>query len=63
MLVLTSMEGQKIYVGKDIMITAVECHHGKVRLGIDAQKSVPILRETLSEEAVMGVKRRAAQCE
>jgi len=59
MLVLTVREGQTVKIGGDVVLTAVQCDNGKVRIGIEAPKSVPILRETLSEEAVMGIVRKA----
>lgn len=44
MLVLSRYIGEKIKVGEDIIITIVDFNHGKVRIGIDAPKDVPILR-------------------
>ena len=44
MLVLSRYIGEKIKVGEDIIITIVDFNNGKVRIGIDAPKDVPILR-------------------
>lgn len=44
MLVLERTRGQQIRVGKDIYITVVRIRGDKVRIGIDADKDVPIMR-------------------
>ena len=62
MLVLQRKTGSKIILGKDIVITVVECDRGRVRLGIQAPRSVSILRDehvtddemTLIAEAAKG---------
>lgn len=45
MLVLTRRAGERIFIGKDIVVTIVDFAAGKVRVGIDAGKDVPIYRE------------------
>lgn len=62
-LVLTIRRGQRFKIGQDIEVQVVDVSGDKIRVGVSAPKSLPILRETLSEEAVMGVLRRAEQCE
>lgn len=47
MLTLTRKAGERIHVGPDIVITVVEIDRGKVRVGIDAPKEVPIYRQEL----------------
>ncbi|HYV34570.1 MAG TPA: carbon storage regulator [Gemmataceae bacterium] len=47
MLVLTRKAGEKIVIGNDITIVVVELTHQKVRLGFDAPKNIPILRDEL----------------
>ena len=47
MLVLSREGMQRILIGNDIAITVVEIRGGKVRLGIDAPRSVPIARGEL----------------
>lgn len=49
MLVLTRRAGERIFVGGDIIITIVDMAPGKVRVGIDAPKDVPIYREEVYE--------------
>lgn len=47
MLVLSRHEGERIMIGDDVTILVVELGKGRVRLGIDAPKGKPILREEL----------------
>ena len=47
MLVLTRKLNQRIFVGDDIVITIIDIERGKIRLGIEAPKEVPIYREEL----------------
>jgi carbon storage regulator len=47
MLVLTRKVGDKIWIGDDICLTVVQVERGKVRLGIDAPRSVVIRRAEL----------------
>ena len=50
MLVLTRSKDQKIVIGKDVEITVVSCDDGRVKLGIDAPKSISIVRKELLDE-------------
>ena len=47
MLVLSRRLGEKIYVGEDIVITIVDIDRGKIRIGIEAPRDVPIYRHEL----------------
>jgi carbon storage regulator len=47
MLVLSRKLGEKICIGDNICITVVDIDRGKVRLGIDAPRSVPVYRQEL----------------
>lgn len=47
MLVLARRVGEKIFIGDSITITVVEIDRGRVRLGIEAPKDVPIKRDDL----------------
>lgn len=51
MLVLTREIDQSIVIGKDIVITVLECGGGQVRIGIDAPKSINIVRSELLDRA------------
>lgn len=55
MLVLSRKLGEKIHIGADICITVMDIDRGKIRLGIEAPKEVPIFRkELLSKQEVTG---------
>jgi carbon storage regulator len=47
MLVLSRKLGEKIYIGDNICITVVDIDRGKIRLGIEAPRNVPIFRQEL----------------
>ena len=49
MLVLSRKPGEKVFIGENISITIVEVKGNRVRVGIDAPGSVPILRAELNE--------------
>jgi carbon storage regulator len=47
MLVLSRKLGEKIYISDNICITVVDIDRGKIRLGIEAPREVPIFRQEL----------------
>jgi carbon storage regulator len=47
MLVLSRKLGEKIVIGENICITVVDIDRGKIRLGIEAPRNVPIFRQEL----------------
>lgn len=47
MLVLSRKLGEKIYINDNIVITVVDIDRGKIRLGIEAPRDVPIFRKEL----------------
>lgn len=47
MLVLSRKLGEKILIGDNISITVVDIDRGKIRLGIEAPRSVPVFRQEL----------------
>jgi carbon storage regulator len=47
MLVLTRKLGEKICIGDGICITVVDVDRGKVRLGIEAPRDIPVFRQEL----------------
>jgi carbon storage regulator len=51
MLVLSRKLGEKIVIGDKICITVVDIDRGKIRLGIDAPRDVPIARQELLGDA------------
>lgn len=55
MLVLSRKLGEKIHIGDHICITIVDIDRGKIRLGIEAPRDVPIFRqELLASNKVVG---------
>ena len=51
MLVLSRKLGEKIFIGDNICITVVDIDRGKIRLGIEAPRDVPIFRQELLPQA------------
>jgi carbon storage regulator len=47
MLVLSRKIGERIVIDDRIVVTIVEIRGGKIRLGIEAPKEVPVWREEL----------------
>lgn len=47
MLVLSRRLGEKIIINGDIVVTVVDIDRGKIRLGIEAPRDVPIFRKEL----------------
>ena len=47
MLVLQRKAGEAIHIGDDIIITITEIGSDKVKIAIDAPKSIPIVRQEL----------------
>lgn len=47
MLCLTRKLGERILIGKDVVLTVIELSRGQVRIGIDAPRDVPIYREEI----------------
>lgn len=45
MLVLSRKLGERIWIGDDVCITLVDIDRGKVRVGIEAPRAVPVYRE------------------
>jgi carbon storage regulator len=44
MLVLSRRDGEAIQVGEDVFVRVIRCRGGRVCLGIDAPRDVPIVR-------------------
>jgi carbon storage regulator len=47
MLVLSRKLGEKICIGENICITVVDIDRGKIRLGIEAPRDIPVFRQEL----------------
>jgi carbon storage regulator len=61
MLVLSRKLGEKVYIGDDICVTVVEIDRGKIRLGIEAPRDVPIYRQEI--RPVKESETKGEQCE
>ena len=48
MLVVSRKVGEKIVIGENIVVTVVEIDRGKIRLGIEAPKNVPVYRQEIA---------------
>ena len=48
MLVLTRKPGEKIHIGPNITITALEINGTKIRIGIEAPEEIAVLRAELA---------------
>ena len=57
MLVLSRKENESIIINNDITIVVVEIRGGKIRLGVEAPKEVPVHRR----EVYDAIKRNEAQ--
>ncbi|MBH50265.1 MAG: carbon storage regulator [Candidatus Marinimicrobia bacterium] len=47
MLVLTRKSGEKIRIGKDIVVSIVSKVHGPLKLGIEAPREITVYREEI----------------
>ena len=50
MLVLSRKLNEKVRIGNDITVVVVEIRGGKVRLGIEAPREVPVHREEVYQD-------------
>ncbi len=50
MLVLSRKVGEKILIGDNIAVTVVRVAQGIVRLGVEAPKELPIVREEIRDQ-------------
>lgn len=49
MLILTREVGKSIIIADDIEVIVLSCHHGQVKLGINAPKEIAVHREEVYE--------------
>lgn len=50
MLVLTRKRGERIMIGDDVVLTVIDISGDQVRIGIEAPRSVSVMREELQAE-------------
>ena len=53
MLVLGRKPGERILIGEDIVVTVVRFNGGSVRLGIEAPRDFPVIREELKQPDIV----------
>ena len=53
MLVLTRKPGERIVIDDRITVTVLEVQGNRIRLGIEAPKEIPVMREELIGSAVV----------
>jgi carbon storage regulator len=61
MLVLSRKRNEQIVIAENIVITVVEVRGDKVRLGIEAPKSVPVHRKEVYEAIQLDNERKSNQ--
>lgn len=50
MLVFTRLKNESFMIGDDVMITIIDVGSGKVRVGIDAPKDIPVHRKEVYDD-------------
>ena len=60
MLVLSRKKGESIVISDSIVVTVVDLRNGKVRLGVEAPKEVPVHRKELQDKINSQGKKPAA---
>lgn len=61
MLVLSRKRAEMIHIGDDIFVTVLEICGNRVRLGIEAPKSIPVYRSE-SSTRITGLPSRSPPC-
>ncbi len=49
MLILSRKVNQSIIINNNIVVTLVEAHDGRVRIGIDAPTDIPVYRQEIQD--------------
>jgi carbon storage regulator len=49
MLILTRKVGESIHIGNDVSVTLLRTPDGKLAIGVDAPRSVPVHRQEIYE--------------
>jgi carbon storage regulator len=50
MLVLSRKQGERVVIGRNIVVTVIEARDGRVRLGFEAPQGTPIHRQEIFEK-------------
>lgn len=56
MLILSRKIGETVVIADNIMVTVVDIDRGKIRLGIEADPSIPVHRKEVWDEITQGLK-------
>lgn len=62
MLVLSRRKGERVMIGRDVVVTVLESHGGRVRIGISAPRELPIKRQELLDLPAPGPEGQAPDC-
>lgn len=62
MLILSRNIGQRIRIGKDVVVSVLDIKGSNVRLGIDAPKDMIVDREEIHKRRIAGQKARNNGC-
>lgn len=54
MLVLSRKPGESVSIGGDVVVTVIEVSKGKIRLGVEAPKTVQISRDDIKTKHEKG---------
>lgn len=57
MLIITRAVGKAVYIGDDIKVTVTQLRGGQVKLGIEAPRSLRVLREEIHDAQKLQTKR------
>jgi carbon storage regulator len=49
MLVLNRRRGESIRIAEDVLVTVVDMSNGNVKIGIEAPRDVPVVREEIKD--------------
>lgn len=55
MLILTRLAGETVIIGNDIRIQVLSNKNGQVRIGIDAPRDIPVMREEIADKGKYGI--------
>lgn len=48
MLVLSRRQGERIQIGKDVVVVVLEAKRGRIRLGIEAPRQIAVQRQEIA---------------
>ena len=63
MLILTRLAGETVIIGNDIRIQVLSNKNGQVRIGIDAPRNIPVMREEIVDKGKYGIEKSDEEAE